>query len=104
MTEPTHSFYIAGVQYHEYKEATPHIAEGNHLRLVPDPTNKYDPNAVEIIWETEEKSFFLGFVPKKYSSEVAAMLEVEPLQCVLVEFNASAKPWEMFRVEISRGG
>jgi hypothetical protein len=43
----------------------------------------------------------VGFVPKKFSSEVAAALEVgKELECVLVKLNKNAKPWEMAKVEI----
>jgi len=98
----THSFFIAGVQFHDLKTVIDIIKEDDHLVLIPDPTNKYDPNAVEIKYiDKDYDEIFLGFVPKKFSSEVAAALEIgRKLECVLVELNKAAKQWEMAKVEI----
>ena len=93
----THSFYIAGVQFHELKTIIRDLGEGDGLTLIPEPTNKYDPNAVRI----EHDNVMTGFVPKKFSSEVSATLEIgKDLECVLVEVNKNAKPWEQAKVEI----
>lgn len=97
----SHTFFIAGVQHHQYKSVFGDITEGNNLMLIPEPDNKFDPNAVQIFFDNFDKQAMLGFVPKKFSSEVSAMLEVgKRLECVLVEFNRDAKPWELFKVEI----
>jgi len=105
----THSFYIAGVQFHELKLVINDLSEGDNLTLGPEPSNKYDPNAVRIEYSAinviaddyAKPSVMLGFVPKKFSSEVAAALEIgKELQCVLVKLNKAAKQWEMAKVEI----
>jgi hypothetical protein len=42
-----------------------------------------------------------GYVPKKFSSEVTAAFEVGiSLECVIVELDKTAKPWEQCKVEI----
>ncbi len=78
------------------------LSEGNHLLLIPEPSNKYDPNAVRIEYDDLVKPrVMLGFVPKKFSSEVAAALEIgKVLECVLAELNKGAKQWEMAKVEV----
>ena len=98
----THEFFIAGVQFHKMKSVINDLSEGDHLLLVPEPTNKYDPNAVQIRYLNENYTgTMLGFVPKKFSSEVAAAFEIgKNLQCALVELNRTAKPWEQAKVEI----
>ena len=98
----THEFFIAGVQFHELKSVINDLSEGDNLTLLPEPSNKFDPNAVRIEYLPKDyDSVMLGFVPKKFSSEVAAMLEVgKGLQCVLVKLNKSAKTWEQAKVEI----
>jgi hypothetical protein len=99
----THKFFIAGVQFHEMKNVIDDLSEGDNLLLVPEPSNKFDPNAVciELVTWGDPPSVMLGFVPKKFSSEVAAALEVgKSLECVLVKLNKSAKTWEQAEVEI----
>ena len=102
-------FFIAGVQFRpqqEIKKAAGEMQQGFHLGLVPEPTNKFDPNAVKIEYNTETangvETVFLGYVPKKFSSEVSAMLSIgAPVQCIVDEVNPSAKTYEMFKVTIS---
>lgn len=94
-------FYIAGVQYHQYKSVLNDITEGDSLQLIPEPTNKFDPNAVQIYFDNSDKAAFIGFVPKKFSSEISASIEVgKKLECILTGFNKSAPTYEMFEVEI----
>ena len=91
------SFFIAGVQHHRIKDVLGELAESMELTLVPEPTNQFDPNAVQI----EYNGTMLGFVPRKFSSEVSAALEVDAsLTCAIISLNRSAKPWEMCEVEI----
>jgi hypothetical protein len=69
--------------------------------LALEPTNKFDPNAVAIYFDNGKVQKMLGYVPRKYSSEVSAMFEIgKHLECVLTKFNKNAAPWEMFDVEI----
>ena len=101
-------FFIAGVKFRpfaEIKEAAKAMKPGMSLGLVPEPTNKFDPNAVKIEYNTETAdgivSTFLGYVPKKFSSEVSAMLEIRaPVTCTVDEVNPLAKTYEMFKVTI----
>lgn len=95
-------FYIAGVKFHQYKSVLNDMSEGNTLQLIPEPNNKFDPNAVQIYFDNGGKAAFLGFVPKKFSSEISALLEVgKELECTLTKFTKDAKTWEIFKVSIS---
>jgi len=90
-------FYIAGVKFHSMPTIIKDIEVGESLTLIPEPANKYDPNAVRIM----RSEIFCGYVPKKFSSEVASMLEVGvSLSCTVSAVNPSAKPWEMCEVVI----
>uniref|UniRef100_A0A6M3LTV3 Putative HIRAN domain containing protein n=1 Tax=viral metagenome TaxID=1070528 RepID=A0A6M3LTV3_9ZZZZ len=105
------SFYVAGVQFrpkHEIAAAMKEVKEGDRLGLVAEPDNKYDPNAVQIKCNIEDPKdggsfipIFLGYVPKKFSSEVSALLEAGvDLDCIVEAANPAAKPWEMLKVVI----
>jgi len=94
-------FFVAGVKFHDYRSILNDVSEGNTLQLIPDPTNKFDPNAVQIYFDNGDKAAFIGFVPKKFSSEISALLEVGiDLECTLTGFAKDAKTWEIFKVEI----
>jgi len=101
------SFYIAGVQFRptdEIKRAMNKIKEDDNLLLETEPTNRYDPNAVKIIFADEFEGLemiFLGYVPKKFSAEVSALLEAGvELECIVEVVNSAAKPWEMCKVVV----
>lgn len=95
------TFFIAGVQFrpkNEINEACKKIEQGSYLSLVLEPENKFDLNAVKILFD----EIFLGYVPKIFSAQVAGLLEAEiELECIVEEINPSAKPWEMCKVMIT---
>lgn len=94
-------FYIAGVQFRPgAAKILAGLSEGDELDLVLEPTNKYDPNAVRI----EVNGEHVGYVPKKFSGEISAMIEVdgaETVQCNVTKVDPTAKQWEMCEVEIT---
>jgi len=80
-------FYVAGVQHHEYHEVADKIEPGMTLVLEREPTNRFDVNAVKILWE----GIMLGYVPKKYSQFVAEDLDTgRPLLCTVVSADDTA--------------
>jgi len=101
-------FFIAGVQFHDLpkvanaiKETFDNLGGYYNLMLVPEPTNKFDPNAVAIKCVENNTVVMLGYVPKKFSSEVSAMIEAGvELECLVTAITPSAKPWEMCSVVI----
>ena len=106
-------FFIAGVQFRpwwEIDQAANNLLAGDKLLLKPEPTNKFDPNAVQIIAKHQMiehevsggfTEVFLGYVPKKFSSEVSAMLGIgAPITCIVDEVNPDAKTYEMIRVTV----
>lgn len=96
-------FFIAGVQFHEAPKVQDKLTEGMHLILRPEPSNKYDPNAIAIIYNAggEEDDTMLGYVPAKFSGEISAnLLTSDNVTCTLTEVNLSAKTWERFKVII----
>lgn len=98
----THKFFIAGVQHHQMHKVLDKLEEDFYLQLVSEPTNKYDPNAIKIVFPiVQEENVMLGYVPKRFSSEVSALIELDKtLECVITILGKNAKPWEMCEVEI----
>ena len=96
-------FYIAGVQFHNAATVQDNFKVGDELVIRPEPNNKYDPNAVALIWNNDgqEDDVMIGYVPAKFSGEASAiLLTADNVKCVLTEVNLDAKTWERFKVEI----
>ena len=98
----THTFFIAGAQYHNMYDVLDKLEEGLELILTPEPNNQYDSNAVKIEYvDSDNIHTMLGYVPRKFSSEVCAKFEAgRELSCIITELNAEAKPWNRCEVEI----
>jgi hypothetical protein len=92
-------FFIAGVQFHPGAvDAIRNLIEGDELFLEPEPTNKFDSNAIKIL---DENNNFLGYVPKKISAEISAMIEIGEVYCMVETLNLSGKTWEICQVSIT---
>jgi len=90
-------FFIAGVQHRVGAVATiKELMEGDLITLKPEPENKYDSNAIAIYSGGDH----IGYVPKKFSAEISAAMEIEELGCVVTLINQDAKSWEMCQVEV----
>jgi len=96
----TREFFIAGVKFHDLHKVINEITEGDEFDLVAEPTNKYDSNAVQLIFNRT----MCGYVPKTFSSEISAALDTygsECLLCEVVSVNPKAAPWEQVKVKVS---
>ena len=54
-------FYVAGVKFHQYKDAQDELEEDMEVNLIPEPDNEYDSDAIKVMWE----GCMLGYVPAK---------------------------------------
>jgi len=96
MSEGLYEFYVAGVKFHELHKCIDNIKVGDSLPMEPEPTNKYDPNAIKLHFG----DFMVGYVPAKLSADVSAELSIRPLICVVTEVNPAEKPWAQLKVAI----
>ena len=93
----SNTFFIAGVKFHPGAvDLISKLEVGEDLELVPEPDNKYDPNAIKI----EYGGFLLGYVPKKLSAEISALMEIEETECLVQDLNPNGPTWEMCEVVV----
>ena len=101
--EKQFEFYVAGVQHHSLHTILQEVQEGDELLVIPEPTNKYDKNALKIIYESlaNNTPVMIGYVPGKLSAQVSASLDAcQAFECKVLEFNPDAKPWNQIKVII----
>jgi hypothetical protein len=89
-------FPIAGVKFRgaEVYALLKTLENGTVFELEPEPTNAFDPNAVKINYNDGEKDIHVGYVPKNFSAEISAALEIEPVVCIASDFSGDKKTWE----------
>ncbi len=70
--------HVAGRQYHEASEVWDKLKIGTELKLEFEKDNRYDPNAVAIIFydKDEEEEYLLGYVPRTDNKTLAMFLDM----------------------------
>ncbi len=88
--EPLFNFAVAGGFYYGMRGALDNMAAGDRLFLRPEPTNRYDPNAIEVLDGTGEK---LGYIPRKATgAPLAALAEGRVLEAEIIGFAGADDP------------
>ncbi len=62
---------VAGFQYYEGEKVKRRMNEGSVLRLVREPKNPYDYDAVQIFWGREK----IGYIPRSDNSVIAQLMD-----------------------------
>lgn len=67
--------HLAGRQYHDVDEVWNELKVGTVLRLERDFDNRYDEDAVAVMYDAEDgETYFLGYVPSHDNDVLAAFL------------------------------
>jgi len=78
-----HLDYIRIVGLSHYNFDTSKVSDGDILNLIPDPTNNYDSNAVEVHHDILGK---IGFLKAQYNSPYFNLLQAgHMLDCRVVD-------------------
>jgi hypothetical protein len=83
------NFYVAGLRFHSWPKVKNLVNVGSVIELVGEPDNEFDSNAVQLRFQ----DIMIGYVPKKFSAQVSAYLEVGGIKCIVTELNPEAKPY-----------
>lgn len=90
---------VAGLQYHPGVHLR--LKNGDALRMVREPDNPYDANAVALY----AGGIKLGYIPKKENTSLANLLDQNAVLHAKVErFDAEAKSWERVKVVVEQVG
>lgn len=88
---------LAGFQYYEGKALWDMMRAGDPLRLVREPQNPHDANAVRIEWRGE----MLGYIPRRENADVARQMDLgAPVKARIVRLTEARNPWQRIRFEV----
>ncbi|MDE6282354.1 MAG: HIRAN domain-containing protein [Muribaculaceae bacterium] len=68
--------YIAGRLYADADKAWPSLRIGTPVRLVREPDNPKDPEAIAVYVNIEEQLLKLGYLPYRRTSPIALFLDM----------------------------
>ena len=63
------TFYIAGFRYYDGALVLDKLKPGKKLKLVPEPDNPYDPNAMQVCYKKTK----LGYIPRTQNGQIALL-------------------------------
>lgn len=103
-------FYVAGLPMYDYEKAAREIPVGTVVVLEPEPTNKFDKNAVKILTapSATDPGVMLGYVAAKTGEAlvVSRALKAGALLRTEVTYNEPEKEnkWRRLKVWITEAG
>ena len=102
--------HLAGRQYHDVDEVWDELHVGTLLNLERDLENRYDNNAVAVIYNKgidvdsgERNDFLLGYIPADENEEIAQLLEMgwnDIFECRISKINPYAHYENQIRLTI----
>lgn len=88
---------LAGSQYYALAEVRSQLKVGDALKLVREPDNRHDVNAIRVEWRGQK----LGYVPRVENRAVAAAMDGgDRLSARVSRLTEDPDPWRRLEVEI----
>ena len=101
---------LAGRQYHDVEEVWEELHVGTLLELERDLDNRYDKNAVAVIYNQgldedtgERVDYLLGYIPSGENEEIAQLLEMgwnDVFECRISKINPDGHYENQIRLRI----
>lgn len=91
---------VAGLQHYRGNDLAELIKVGDRLELCHQPSNKFDENAVMVMWHNNK----LGYIPKGLAKEVSLKLESgQSLEASIIEIKPVrfGRKWIKIRIEVA---
>lgn len=87
--------HLAGRKYHDADEVWDKLQVGTLLRLYREMDNRYDPEAVAVMYYDKEleEEFLIGYIPRESNETLAVLLEMgwdDIFECRISKVNPEA--------------
>lgn len=86
---------VAGVTYESRQETISKLTGREPARIVPEPTNPYDKNALAVHVALADGTIaHVGFIPRDLAAIIAPHLEGEQVMCSIREITGGFETWD----------
>lgn len=88
---------LAGYQYHAGTEVWDQLKVGETLKLVREPDNPHDRNAVRVEWQGQQ----LGYLPRAENQAIAAELDRgSKVEARIARLREAKNPWQRVLIDV----
>ena len=89
--------FVSGFQYYEGKRLFRHLAAGDEVRLIREPDNAYDANAIRVEWNNR----VLGYLPGNENRALARQMDFgHRLRGRIVQLSRHRDPNRRVEIEV----
>ena len=81
--------YLVGNQYCQNKPCK----LDKNIKFIPEPENKYDPNAIKVVSIRNNKEYKLGYVGKLYTDKIRENINRIKVYRILKKKNGTENPY-----------
>lgn len=95
--------HLAGRKYHEADLVWDQLRVGMPLRLEREADNRYDPEAVQVIFNSNGEDFLLGYIPRGDNRSLAPFFDMghtDLFDCRINRINPEAHPEEQIQLTV----
>ena len=82
-----HNIRVAGVTYEGRQEYLSRLTGEEPVRLVPEPENQYDNNAIAVYIATKDGVKHCGYIPKELAAQIAPVMDNEAFIAQTAQFS-----------------
>lgn len=69
------NIHLAGVSFEGRQDVIPNLFDGTDVKLVRDPKNAYDKNAIKVFTVCDKEEVQIGWIPKNIAQVIAAEMD-----------------------------
>ena len=95
--------HLAGRMYHDADEVWDKLKIGTVLRLQRDTKNRYDKNAVAVMFDENKATYCIGYIPREENEIIATLLEMgwtDIFECRICKINSNVHPEQQIHLTI----
>lgn len=85
---------VAGVSFDSRQQIIEELNGGEAVLLQPEPTNRYDPNAIAVWVDFDGEPAQVGYLPREFAAFVAPLLEGESILAKVSQITGGFELWD----------